>query len=48
MTMENDAKIEEEFTCQFKTGIMNLTNFDLGTQISPKFALLLAAFDQSI
>ena len=29
MTMKNDAKIEEELTCQFKTDMRNLTNFDL-------------------
>ena len=28
MTLENDAKFEEELTCQFKTDMMNLTNFD--------------------
>ena len=39
MTMNNDAKIEEELTCQFKTDMRNLTNFDLSTQKSQKFAL---------
>ena len=29
MRMTNDAKFEEELTCQFKTDIRNLTNFDL-------------------
>ena len=38
MTMKNDAKIEEEFTCQFKIDMKNLTNFDLNTQKSQKFA----------
>ena len=29
MTMKNDAKIEEELTCQFKIdNLKNLTNFD--------------------
>ena len=28
MTLENDAKFEEELTCQFKIDMMNLTNFD--------------------
>ena len=28
MTMKNDAKFEEELTCQFKTNMRNLTNFD--------------------
>ena len=48
MTMKNDAKIEEELTCQFKTDMRNLTNFDPNTQKSQKFALSWAGFDQSI
>ena len=28
MTMENDAKFEEELTCRFKIDKVNLTNFD--------------------
>ena len=28
MTMKNDAKFEEELTCQFKTDMRNLTNLD--------------------
>ena len=39
MTMKNDAKIEEELTCQFKTDMRNLTNFDMSTRKSQKFAL---------
>ena len=39
MTMKNDAKIEKELTCQFKIDMRNLTNFDLSTQKSQKFAL---------
>ena len=39
MTMENNAKFEEELTCNFKTDIRNLTNFDLSIQKSKKFAL---------
>ena len=51
MTMKNDAKIEEELTCQFqidqfqistcrfKIDIRNLTNFDPRTQKSEKFTL---------
>ena len=31
MTMKNEAKFEEESTCQFKNDIRNLTNFDLNT-----------------
>ena len=39
MTMKNDAKFEEELTCQFKIDMRNLTNFDPSTQKSQKFAL---------
>ena len=39
MAMKNDAKFEEELTCQFKTNMRNLTNFDQSTQKSQKFAL---------
>ena len=39
MAMTNDAKFEEELTCQFKIDIRNLTNFDLSTRKSQKFAL---------
>ena len=39
MTMKNDAKIEEELTCQFKIDLRNLTNLDPSTQKSQKFAL---------
>ena len=39
MTMKNDAKFEEELTCQFKIDLRNLTNFDPSTQKSQKFAL---------
>ena len=38
MTMKNDAKIIEELTCQFKIDTRNLTNFDLNTRKSQKFA----------
>ena len=31
MTMKNNAKFEEEMTCQFKIDMRNLTNFDLST-----------------
>ena len=37
--MKNDAKFEKEVTCQFKIYMRNLTNFDLNTQKSQKFAL---------
>ena len=39
MTMKNDAKFEEELTCQFKLNMRNLTHFDPSTQKSKKFAL---------
>ena len=39
MTLKNEEKSEEEFTCRFKTDTRNLTNFDLKTQKSQKFAL---------
>ena len=39
MTMKNDAKIEEELTCQFKIDKRNLTDFDMSTRKSQKFAL---------
>ena len=47
MTMKNEAKIEEELTCQFKIDMRNLTNFDLSTRKSQKFALSWAQFEQS-
>ena len=39
MTMKNDAKYVKELTCQFKTDMRNLTNFDPSTEKSKKFAL---------
>ena len=39
MTMKNDAKFEEELTCQFKIDIRNLMNFDPNIQKPQKFAL---------
>ena len=39
MTMKNDAEIEDELTCQFKTDKRNLTNFDLNIRKPQKFAL---------
>ena len=39
MTMKNDTKLEEELTCNLKTDMKNLTNFDASTQKSPIFAL---------
>ena len=37
--MKNDAKFEIELTCHFKIDMRNLTNFDLSTHKSQKFAL---------
>ena len=39
MKMTNDAKFEEELTCQFKIDMRNLTNFNPSTRKSHKFAL---------
>ena len=39
MTVNNDAKFEEELTFRFKIDMRNLTNFDPSTQKSEKFAL---------
>ena len=39
ITMKNDAKFEEELTCQFKIDMRNLMNFDPSTQKSQKYAL---------
>ena len=39
MTMKNDAKFEEKLTCQLKTDMRNLTNFDPRTEQSKKFPL---------
>ena len=35
--MKNDAKFEEQFTCQFKIEFSNLMNFESSTQKSQKF-----------
>ena len=48
MIMENDAKFEEDLTCQFKTDMRNLTNFDPSTRKTQKITLKWGAFDQSI
>ena len=39
MTMKNDAKFDEELTCQFKVDMRNLTSFDPSNRKSQKFAL---------
>ena len=46
ITMMNDAKTEDELTCQFKIDMINLTNFEK-SKVS-KIYTLMAAFDQSI
>ena len=38
MTMKNDAKFEEELTCQFIIDMRHLANFDPSTRKSQKFA----------
>ena len=37
MRIKNDAKFEEQLTCQFKIEFSNLMNFESSTQKSPKF-----------
>ena len=39
MAMNNDVKFEEELTCQFKTDMTDVMNFDQSTQKSETFAL---------
>ena len=39
MTMKNDARFEEELTCQFKIDMRNLINFDLSTRKTQKITL---------
>ena len=39
MTLDSDAKFEDELICQFKIGRTNLTNFDPSTRKSKTFAL---------
>ena len=48
MKLNREAKFGEEFTCRFKTGVRNLTNFDLSTGKSQKLSLEWAPFKQSI
>ena len=44
ITMKNDAKIEEELTCQFKIAMRNLTNLNLNTRKSQKICTLMGSF----
>ena len=47
MTMKNDdTKFGKEFTCQFKTDMKNLTNFEPSIQKSQKFALSWASLNK--
>ena len=39
MTLKDNEKSEEEFTCSFKIDINNLTNFDSRTPKSQTFTL---------
>ena len=39
MTIKNDAKFEEELTCNFKIDVGSLMNFDPSTYKSEKFSL---------
>ena len=39
MAMKNDEKLEQKLTCQFKTDMNNLRNFDPSTRKSQKFTL---------
>ena len=39
MRMKNDAKFEEQLTCQFKIDLSNLMNSESSTQKSQKFEL---------
>ena len=39
LTMNNEEKFEEELTCQFKTDMRNLINFEPSTQKFRKCAL---------
>ena len=39
MTIKNDAKFEEELTCNFKIDMGSLMNFDPSTCKSEKFSL---------
>ena len=48
MTMRNGTKFEDEFTCQFKTDVRSLTNFEPSSQKFHKLSVKCAAFDQSI
>ena len=48
MTLKNDEKSGEKFTCHFKIDKRNLMNFDFRTRKSQKCTLSWVAFDQFI
>ena len=48
MTMNYDAKFEEELTSCFKIDMRNLANFDPSTYKSQKISLQCTPFEQSI
>ena len=39
MVLKNDGKFKEKLTCQYKSDMRNLTNFDPSTCKSQKFGL---------
>ena len=39
MAINNNAKLEEELNCHFKTDMTNLTNFDSSTQKSKRLLI---------
>ena len=47
LKMKNEEKFEEELTCQFKSDMRILTNFDTSTRKSQKFPLQWASFKQT-
>ena len=44
MTVKNNAKFEEDLTCQFKLDMKNLMSFDPSTQKSQKIFTLMGCF----
>ena len=48
VSMNNDAKLEEELTCHYKIYMRNVTNLEPSTQKPQKSALSWASLDQSI
>ena len=48
MTLKKYEKFEKELTYRFKVDMRNVTNFDLSTRKSQKFAIQWPVFDQSM